>query len=118
MTDERIWQLWREANNVHSVEVDMAFARLIEAAVREECAQICGERSRSILEVVPLLNEQFRGADSFVNGAWQEAENCAAAIRGRVADCEPKLRLMGSVKCALGTDGCAQVHQVAQGEAG
>lgn len=35
-------------------------------AAHEECAKVCGERSRSIREVVPLLNEQFRGADSFV----------------------------------------------------
>lgn len=37
LTEERIWQLWREANNVHTVEVDMAFARMIEEeAVKQE----------------------------------------------------------------------------------
>jgi hypothetical protein len=44
MTDERIWELWREANNIHTVEVDMSFARLIEAEAikleREACASL------------------------------------------------------------------------------
>lgn len=51
---------------------------------RDECAKVCEERSRWIADViVPELSPEFRGADSFANGSWQEAEMCAAAIRAR-----------------------------------
>jgi hypothetical protein len=39
--------MWRESLDVHSMEVDMAFARKIEQAAvkaeREECAKVCEE---------------------------------------------------------------------------
>jgi len=45
ITDERLWELWRQAGNMHTVEVDLAFGRLVaEEAVKQEreaCAKLC-----------------------------------------------------------------------------
>lgn len=44
MTDERLWELWRQAQEDCTVEVDLAFGRLVaEEAVkqeRERCAAL------------------------------------------------------------------------------
>jgi hypothetical protein len=74
--------------NREEAEAFVAFINTIaEEAVKQEreaCAKLCDERSQWIAGViVPGLPEQFRGADSFANGSWQEAEACAAAIRAR-----------------------------------
>jgi hypothetical protein len=72
MTDEEIWAMWRESLDVHSMEVDMAFARKIEQAAikaeREACAKVCDAMGGP-------GHSGYRGdADN---------EDCAAAIRAR-----------------------------------
>lgn len=45
MTDEEIWEMWRESFDVHSMEVDMAFARKIEqAAIKAERERFAADR--------------------------------------------------------------------------
>jgi hypothetical protein len=76
MTDEEIWAMWRESLDVHSMEVDMAFARKIEQAAikaeREACARVA--------ETVPL--ESFCSVPSMAMLAKNRAD-VAAAIRAR-----------------------------------
>jgi hypothetical protein len=37
LSDERLWELWRQAENIHTVEVDLSFGRLVaEEAVKLE----------------------------------------------------------------------------------
>ena len=47
ITDERLWELWRQADNMHSIEVDLAFGRL----VAEEAVRLEREPYRQLIEL-------------------------------------------------------------------
>ena len=73
LTDERLWELWRQAENIHTVEVDLAFGRLVaEEAVKQERAMCI-----AAIKDVPIDHV-------FVN----TIEACAAAIRARSSQVE------------------------------
>jgi hypothetical protein len=67
ITDERLWELWRQAGNMHSVEVDLAFGRLVaEEAVRLEREAI-----------IALIDDEMIITDP------SDRAEAAAAIRAR-----------------------------------
>lgn len=87
ITDERIWEMWREANNVHTVEVDMAFARMIEEEAvgleREQAAPYIAHLERRCAELAARLDLAGLYSPTPAELAAAEREACAAVCEAR-----------------------------------
>lgn len=71
MNDEEIFAAWEATGYCEEEKEIIAFARLVEARVKEQCAQICEAR---------IEDEIFTGKVDHNEIAWTQW--CAAAIRG------------------------------------